>query len=83
MTDKTITSIVTILVGLIGVAIVSVIFSKNAQTPAVIGAAGNAFTSILGTAVSPVTGGGNTSFLNSGLASGFNIGQLQNIAGGF
>lgn len=42
---------------IVTVAIVAVIVSKNAQSPAVIQAGGSAFTNALATAVSPVTGG--------------------------
>lgn len=49
--------VVTIAVAIIGVATLSVIVSKNAQTPQVIGAAGQSFAQALGAAVSPVTGG--------------------------
>ena len=49
----TTTAIVTML---IMVTIVAVLVSQKAQTSNVITAAGNAFTSILKTAVSPVTG---------------------------
>lgn len=41
---------------IVGVAIVSVIVSKNAQTPQVIQASGSAFSNALGVAESPVTG---------------------------
>lgn len=57
MSDKYITTIVTVLVALIGVAIVSVLVSKSADTANVLTAGGKAFSSILQTAVSPVTGG--------------------------
>jgi hypothetical protein len=40
----------------VGVAIIAVLVSRNAQTPQVIGAAGQAFAGALGVAVSPVTG---------------------------
>lgn len=49
--------VVTIAVAIIGVATLSVIVSKNAQTPQVINAAGNSFAQALGAAVSPVSGG--------------------------
>jgi hypothetical protein len=42
---------------IIGVAIVAVLVSKNANTTGVIGAIGKAFSGALGTAVSPITGG--------------------------
>ncbi len=48
---------VTILTAVVGVAILSVLVSKNAQTPQVLSSFGQAFSGILGTAVSPVTGG--------------------------
>jgi hypothetical protein len=58
MSDKYITTIVTILVSLVGVAIIAVLVSKQADTAKVLTAGGAAFSSILKTAVSPVTGGG-------------------------
>jgi hypothetical protein len=51
-------SIVTIATGIIGVAILAVLVSKNANTSGVIASAGNAFSSALGVAEGPVTGGG-------------------------
>lgn len=57
MTDKLFDSIVTILLAIVGVAILAVLVSKNAQTPAVITAAARGFSADLGTALSPVTGG--------------------------
>lgn len=53
MSDLTDT-IVTIAVAIIGLAMVAVIVGKNAQTSGVIKSAGDAFTSALKTAVSPV-----------------------------
>jgi PRD1 phage membrane DNA delivery len=46
----------TIATAIIGLAVVSVLVSKKAQTPAVIQAAGSAFGNTLGVAESPVTG---------------------------
>jgi PRD1 phage membrane DNA delivery len=46
----------TIATAIIGLAIVSVLVSKKAQTPAVIQAAGSAFGNAMGVAESPVTG---------------------------
>lgn len=51
-------SIVTIATAIIGVAILAVIVSQRSNTVGVINAAGSAFSGALGTAVSPVTGGG-------------------------
>lgn len=47
--------ILTIAAGVIGVAILAVLVSKNAQTPQVIGSAGSAFSNILSAATGPVT----------------------------
>lgn len=49
--------IVAIMTAIIGVAIVAVIVSKNANTQAVIQSASSAFATAIGTAVSPITGG--------------------------
>ncbi len=49
-------SIVTIATAIVGLAIVAVLVSKNAQTPAVIQSAGSAFGNSLAVAESPVTG---------------------------
>lgn len=45
-----------VLTGVIGVALLAVLVSKNAQSDTVIKAAGSSFASILQAAVSPVTG---------------------------
>ena len=57
MSDQLISSIVTILTAIIGVAILAVIVSPNARTSSVIGAASKGFAQDLGAALSPVTGG--------------------------
>ncbi len=64
-------SIVTIATAIVGIAILAVLVSNNAQTPAVIGAATQGFAADIGAAVSPVTGGGmGSSFSGGGLLSG-------------
>lgn len=63
--DGIITPLVTVLMGLIGVAIVAALVSNKSNTANVIKAGGNAFTGGLGVALSPITGGfgyTNTSF---------------------
>jgi hypothetical protein len=50
--------VVTIATAIVGVAILAVIVSKNANTSGVIQSAGNALSTDIGAAVSPVTGGG-------------------------
>lgn len=71
MGSQLVNSIVTVLVAIIGVAIVAVLVSRNAQTSQVIGAGGQAFSGALGTALSPVTGG-----------SGLNLGGFPGGPGG-
>lgn len=70
MSDQLITSVVTILTAIIGVAIIAVLVSKNANTTAVIGAGASGFSTALGTALAPVTGqtgfGGLGSFTGGG-----------------
>lgn len=56
--------------GIITLAIVSVLVSKRAQTPSVIGAAGSALGLVIGQAVSPVTGASTGTGAASGGLSG-------------
>jgi membrane DNA delivery protein len=58
MGEKIITGIVVVITAIIGVAIVAVLVSGQAQTANVLTAGGNAFGNILKVAVSPVSGGG-------------------------
>lgn len=78
MGENVITAVVTVLTAIIGVAIVAVLVSKQADTGNVLTAGGNAFANILKTAVSPVTGGGG---LASGLfgASGNSFGSYTGL----
>jgi hypothetical protein len=55
MGDNIISSVVGILTAIVGLAIIAVVLSKNSYTSQTIGAAGSAFQSILGKAVSPVS----------------------------
>lgn len=50
--------LITIATGVIGLATIAVLVSRNANTSGVIRESGNAFSRILSTAVSPVSGGG-------------------------
>lgn len=54
---NTVESIVSLFALIISVAIVAVLVSQKSNTVGVISAAGSAFSSALGVAVSPVTGG--------------------------
>jgi hypothetical protein len=64
---------VTVVLAIIGVAIVATLVSNKAQTSQVIGAAASGFGGDLGVALSPVTGQGNnfstTSFTGGGAGS--------------
>lgn len=57
-------------------AMIAVIVSKNAQTPAVVSSAGSALSSVIGAAVSPVTGSASNGFGAAGSAIGSTIGGL-------
>lgn len=57
MSDSLATSIVTVLLAVIGVAIIAVLVSPKATTSQVIGAGATGFSTILGSALSPITGG--------------------------
>lgn len=57
--------IITVLVAIVGVAVLAVIFSKNAQTPQVASAFFGGIAQDIGAAVSPITGGGIGSVGNS------------------
>ena len=51
-------AITSIIMAVIGVAIIAVLVSSKAQTGSVLQAGGTAISSVLGSALSPVTGGG-------------------------
>ena len=57
MSQNLIEGMVTIATAIIGVAIISVLVSRNANTAGVVQAAGSALATDIGAAVSPVTGG--------------------------
>jgi len=54
--NQLVNGVIVILTAIIGVAILSVIVSKQSNTVAVLGAGQQAFSGALGTALSPVTG---------------------------
>lgn len=67
-------SIVTVLLAVVGIAALALIVSRQSNTTGVISTGGQAFSSILGTALSPVTGaatGGGLPFLNPTSAQSF------------
>ena len=54
MTDRIFADVMTILVGIVGLAIIAVIVGKNAKTADVLKSGGTAFANIIKEAVSPV-----------------------------
>jgi hypothetical protein len=66
MNNNFVGSLVVILTGIIGVATLAVLVSKNANTSGVIGAAGQAFSGALNAATAPVTGSSSSSFGGGG-----------------
>lgn len=72
--------VVAVIGGIITLAIIAVVVSKQAQTPQVIQAGGSALASVIGAAVAPVSGGGSNSFGSVG--QGINgIGGIGGLGG--
>lgn len=70
--DQLVNSATTIVLAIIGIAILAVIVSRNANTAGVIGAASGGLAQDIGAAVSPVTGGGGFSGISTmGFTGGF------------
>jgi len=69
--------VVTIATAIVGVAILSVLVSKNSQTPQVLGAAGSAFSNALSAANAPVTNKSAAPVNTIGAGSAFSVGNLQ------
>lgn len=71
MSEQLMTSVVTVVTAIIGVAILAVLVSRNSNTSGVINAAASGFATDLSAALSPVTGSG-TGLRVGGI--GFNLG---------
>lgn len=65
MGDKLTTGLISIVTAIIGVAIIALLVSKQANTSGVLGAAGKSFSQILACALSPITGQGCGSSVSS------------------
>ena len=65
-----VSQIVVVATAIVGLAVLATLVSKNAQTPQVITAAGNAFSGALRAATGPVTGAG------AGYSSGVGIANM-------
>lgn len=68
MSDQLLSGIFATATAIVGVAIIAVLVSKNANTSGVLNSAGSAFAQDLGAALSPVTGQSN----NLGSFTGLN-----------
>jgi len=80
------TALIALATAVLGVAIVAILISPNAQTAGVINAAGGAFGNILDVAISPVTGNTVSPQLGSTGGGGFTsnpLSMLSSFGGGF
>jgi hypothetical protein len=69
MGDQLISSVVTVMTAIVGLAIIATLVSKNANTAGVITAGSNGFSSSLTAALAPVDG--NSGFGGSNMSTGF------------
>lgn len=67
--NQILNGVVVIITAIIGVAILSVLVSRNSNTAGVLAAGSQAFSGALGTALSPVTGATNFASMGSSLPS--------------
>ena len=70
MGEQLFTSVVTVLTAIVGVAIIAVLVSKNANTSQVISAGASGFSQSLATALSPVTGSSSFGGFSGGASLG-------------
>lgn len=75
--DKVGAGFVSIVAGIIGLAIVAVLVSKNAQTGSILTSGGSALSSVISAAVQPVSGSSSNLF---GSAAGSALGGLASGA---
>lgn len=74
--------VITIAAGVIGLAIIAILVSKNAQTSSVIGAAGSAFSNVLSAAEAPVTGAATRANVNGPNSGGLSmLGGVPSLGG--
>lgn len=76
MTDHLISSLATIAMAIVGIAIIAVLVSGRAQTAGVITSAGTAFANDISAAVAPVTGA--NAQINTG-GGGFGLGGFSGL----
>lgn len=68
--------LIAIVAGVIGLAVVAVIVSRNAQTPTVLTSAGSALSSVINAAVQPVSGNNLGNLLGSSSNYGSSLSGL-------
>jgi hypothetical protein len=74
MGEQIISSVVTVMVAIVGLAIIATLVGKNAQTASVIGATGRSFSGALQAAEAPVLGGfGGLNVTGTSSYSGFQM----------
>jgi PRD1 phage membrane DNA delivery len=73
MGDQLISSVTTVLLAIVGIAVIAVIVSKNANTSGVLSAGGSAFSGALAAAEAPVTGGSGLNSAGTYGSSGFMV----------
>jgi hypothetical protein len=71
MSDQLISSVVTVLTAIVGLAIIATLVSKNAQTGSIITAGGSAFSGALAAAEAPVTGSSGLNVAGTFGSAGF------------
>jgi hypothetical protein len=83
MNNQMFEPIVTVLAGIVGLALVAVLVSQKSNTSGVFAAAGGAFSNAISAAVSPVTGNSASPNVNAGSSqNGFFAGSGGNLMGG-
>lgn len=74
MGEQMISSVVTVAVAIVGLAIIATLVSKNAQTSQVIGTTGQAFSNALTAAEGPVLGGfGGLNVAGTSYSAGYHM----------
>ncbi len=74
MTESAITSIVTVITAIIGIAILAVLVSRNSNTAGVIQAGAGGLAQDISAATAPVTGGGGIGSFNFSGGAGYPYG---------
>lgn len=71
MGEQTISSVLTVMVAIVGLAIIATLVSKNANTSQIIGTTGSAFSNALSAAEGPVLGGFGLNVAGTSSSAGY------------